>query len=128
MTGVSARVDFRPTNSAINKHRAFVRVEEGTYVNGKWKFLRIWNGDQTDYGLNFITVPQVLGYEAENVVTKNACSERLAFKKSNLERTGFNIDPAGSQLDNFLLKRVLDIPFLHIVDCRPSSSYAISRR
>jgi beta-galactosidase GanA len=58
VTGVSARVDFRPVDTA--KHRAFVKVEEGTYVDGKWKFLRIWNGDQTDYGLNFTTKPQVL--------------------------------------------------------------------
>jgi hypothetical protein len=35
-------------------------VEEGTYVDGKWKLLRIWNGDQTDYGLNFKSLPQVL--------------------------------------------------------------------
>ncbi len=60
VTGVSARVDFRPTDAASGKHRAFVKVEEGTYVDGKWKFLRIWNGDQTDYGLNFTTKPQVL--------------------------------------------------------------------
>jgi beta-galactosidase GanA len=59
VTGVSARVDFRPTDAA-GKHREFVRVEEGSYVDGKWKFLRIWNGDQTDYGLNFTTQPQVL--------------------------------------------------------------------
>jgi beta-galactosidase GanA len=60
VTGVSARVDFRPIDTASGKHRAFVKVEEGTYVDGKWKFLRIWNGDQTDYGLNFTTQPQVL--------------------------------------------------------------------
>jgi beta-galactosidase GanA len=60
VTGVSARVDFRLTDAASGKHREFVRVEEGTYVDGKWKFLRIWNGDQTDYGLNFTTLPQVL--------------------------------------------------------------------
>jgi beta-galactosidase GanA len=60
VTGVSARVDFRLTNAASGKHREFVKVEEGTYVDGKWKFKRIWNGDQTDYGLNFTTVPQVL--------------------------------------------------------------------
>jgi len=58
VTGVSARVDFRPIDQA--KHREFVRVEEGMYVDGKWKFKRIWNGDQTDYGLNFTTQPQVL--------------------------------------------------------------------
>ena len=60
VTGVSARVDFRLSDPATGKHRAFVKVEEGTYVDGKWKFLRIWNGDQTDYGLNFTMQPQVL--------------------------------------------------------------------
>jgi hypothetical protein len=60
VTGVSSRVNFRPTDEAGGKRRAFVKVEEGTYVDGKWKFLRIWNGDQTDYGLNFTTQPQVL--------------------------------------------------------------------
>jgi hypothetical protein len=60
VTGLSARVDFRPTDAASGKHREFVRVEEGSYVDGKWKFLRLWNGDQTDYGLNFTTQPQVL--------------------------------------------------------------------
>ena len=60
VTGVAARVDFRLTDAASGKHREFVKVEEGTYVDGKWKFLRIWNGDQTDYGLNFTTQPQVL--------------------------------------------------------------------
>jgi hypothetical protein len=60
VTGVSAWVDFRPADAASGKHREFVRVEEGTYVDGKFKFLRIWNGDQTDYGLNFTGLPQVL--------------------------------------------------------------------
>jgi beta-galactosidase GanA len=58
VTGMAARVDFKPTDAG--KHREFLKVEEGTYVDGKWKFLRIWNGDQTDYGLNFTTQPQVL--------------------------------------------------------------------
>jgi beta-galactosidase GanA len=57
---MGTRVDFRPTDTASGKRRAFVRVEEGTYVDGKWKFRRVWNGDQTDYGLNFTAQPQVL--------------------------------------------------------------------
>jgi len=28
-----------------------VRVEEGTYENGTFKFHRIWNGDETDWGI-----------------------------------------------------------------------------
>jgi hypothetical protein len=35
-------------------------VEEGTYENGAFKFRRILNGDQTDYGLNFSSAPLVL--------------------------------------------------------------------
>ena len=70
VTGVSARVDFRPSDEPPRpptggpapgaKRRQWVRVEEGTYVDGKFKMVRIWNGDQTDYGLNFTSAPQVL--------------------------------------------------------------------
>jgi len=60
VTGVSARVDFGLTDATSGKHRAYIRVEEGSYVDGKWKMARIWNGDQTDYGLNFKSLPQVL--------------------------------------------------------------------
>jgi hypothetical protein len=60
ITGVSARVDFRLTDATGGKHRAYIRVEEGSYVDGKWKMARIWNGDQTDYGLNFKSLPQIL--------------------------------------------------------------------
>jgi hypothetical protein len=35
-------------------------VEEGTYENGAFKFRRILNGDQTDYGLPFTSAPQLL--------------------------------------------------------------------
>jgi beta-galactosidase GanA len=37
-----------------------VSVEEGTFRNGTWVTTRVWNGDQTDYGLNLIDRPQVL--------------------------------------------------------------------
>jgi beta-galactosidase GanA len=58
VTGVHARVDFEPAEQG--KHRQFVEVQEGVYDKDVWKFVRIWNGDQTDYGLNFTSVPQVL--------------------------------------------------------------------
>jgi beta-galactosidase GanA len=58
VTGVHARVDFAPTEQG--KQRQFIRVEEGKYEDGVWKFLRVWNGDQTDYGLNFTSASQVL--------------------------------------------------------------------
>jgi beta-galactosidase GanA len=58
VTGVHARIDFKPADAA--KQRQFLRVEEGSYEQGVWRMTRIWNGDQTDYGLNFTSAPQVL--------------------------------------------------------------------
>ena len=29
-------------------------------AQGQWVFERVWNGDQTDYGLNFTSAPQLL--------------------------------------------------------------------
>ena len=60
VTGFFCRVDFHPTDAASGKQRDFIRVEEGSYENGTFKPTRIWNGDQTDWGLNFTSVPQVL--------------------------------------------------------------------
>ena len=37
-----------------------LRVEEGRFENGKWIFRRVWNGDQTDNGLNLVDRQQVL--------------------------------------------------------------------
>jgi beta-galactosidase GanA len=58
VTAVHARVDFVPADA--EKQRQFVKVEEGSYEGDVWHFARIWNGDQTDYGLNFTSAPQVL--------------------------------------------------------------------
>jgi hypothetical protein len=82
VTGFNCSVDFRPagaeqqrksgnivvgtgqTPSALIdgkwQHRQFLRVEEGAYENGAFKFQRILNGDQTDWGLNFSSEPEVL--------------------------------------------------------------------
>ncbi len=52
VAGHHVRVDFKP-NFGQDKKRLFMSVEEGTYDStGKWQMKRIWNGDQTDYGLN----------------------------------------------------------------------------
>jgi len=58
VAGFFCRVDFRPADN--NKRRQFLRVEEGTYENSVFKFGRILNGDQTDWGLNFGSEPLVL--------------------------------------------------------------------
>jgi hypothetical protein len=52
IAGHHVRVDFTPT-FAPGKKRLWLKVEEGSYdAAGNWKTARIWNGDQTDYGLN----------------------------------------------------------------------------
>ncbi len=60
VAGLSCRVDFQPSDTASGKQREFLRVEEGKYADGGFKPIRIWNGDQTDWGLNFTSVPQPL--------------------------------------------------------------------
>lgn len=60
MTGFDARVTFKLSPSGKGKQAEYVRVEEGRYENGNWHFIRIWNGDQTDWGLNFKHVPYAL--------------------------------------------------------------------
>lgn len=37
-----------------------VRVEEGTFTGGHWVSSRVWNGDQTDYGVNIVDRPALL--------------------------------------------------------------------
>jgi len=51
VTGIDARVEFRL--GTPSGHMQILRAEEGRYDNGTWKVLRLWNGDQTDFGLNF---------------------------------------------------------------------------
>ena len=60
VAGHHVRVDFKPT-FAPGKKRLFLKVEEGNYdAAGNWKTARIWNGDQTDYGLNLKADENVL--------------------------------------------------------------------
>ncbi|RHW18931.1 beta-galactosidase [Sphingomonas gilva] len=60
VTGNHARVSFALADPAPGESSLLVRVEEGHYKGGEWVFERVWNGDQTDYGLNFTDLPQVL--------------------------------------------------------------------
>lgn len=54
LTGDHIRFDFSPR--AGGPAQAMVlRVEEGQLVNGTFVVDRVWNGDQTDYGLNLVT-------------------------------------------------------------------------
>jgi len=61
VAGFHARVSFDVADRSRKLKMQFARVEEGTFQeDGTWKFLRIWNGDQTDWGLNLTAAPQVL--------------------------------------------------------------------
>ena len=77
VTGAFCRIDFR---AASGGQRDFLCVEEGAYeiastesssrsadvsaegdsAMGTFHPVRIWNGDETDWGLNFSSAPQVL--------------------------------------------------------------------
>ncbi|SDA36854.1 DUF5597 domain-containing protein [Sphingomonas sp. NFR15] len=57
--GDHVRVSFAPAPGSP-ANGIVVRVEEGRFENGRWLMSRIWNGDQTDYGLNFVNQPNVL--------------------------------------------------------------------
>ena len=65
VTGYDARVTFEPAPQRPTRFM-MARVEEGHYEHGKWIFDRLWNGDQTDWGLNFTTLPQVLRVRLAN--------------------------------------------------------------
>ncbi|MFJ1471994.1 DUF5597 domain-containing protein [Massilia orientalis] len=60
VTGQNARLTFSANKAIKDRAAIFERVEEGRFVNGKWVMSRVWNGDQTDYGLNFTDRPVVL--------------------------------------------------------------------
>ena len=60
VTALRTRVSFSPSTEIVDKHHMIERVEEGHFEDGKWIFERVWNGDQTDWGLNFTSVPHLL--------------------------------------------------------------------
>jgi beta-galactosidase GanA len=59
LTGDHVRVTFgtRPGGPA---NGLVVKVEEGHFDQGRWVMERLWNGDQTDYGINLIDRPTIL--------------------------------------------------------------------
>ena len=60
VTGYLCRVDFEVADAATGAQREFLRVEEVRYEGGAFRPVRIWNGDETDWALNFGSAPQVL--------------------------------------------------------------------
>ena len=61
LSGSDVRVKFALASPAAGENTTFLRVEEGTFAaDGRWTMSRVWNGDQTDYGLNFTGEPRLL--------------------------------------------------------------------
>jgi beta-galactosidase GanA len=50
--GFDAHVQFRPTRGSKEQNSQFLRVEEGTFVEGEWRTDRVLNGDQTFFAAN----------------------------------------------------------------------------
>jgi len=53
VTGIDARVSFHAPGRLPGLRMQILSAEEGSYENGVWKAARLWNGDETDRGLNF---------------------------------------------------------------------------
>ncbi len=60
VTGYHSRVTFELAAPKNHEKTQLLRVEEGFYRDGSWHFLRVWNGDQIDFGLNLTSGTQVL--------------------------------------------------------------------
>jgi hypothetical protein len=53
VTGVDTSISFHLAGKLPWIHSQIVSAEQGTYENGVWKPLRLWNGDEDDRGLCF---------------------------------------------------------------------------
>jgi len=60
VTGEDASVSFHLPGKLPWIHSQIVSAEQGTYENGAWKPVRLWNGDETDRGLSFYGKPEVV--------------------------------------------------------------------
>jgi hypothetical protein len=60
VTGVDASVNFHLPGKLPWTRSEILSAEEGSYENGGWKPLKLWNGDETDRGLCFYGKPAVV--------------------------------------------------------------------
>ena len=59
--GSNVRLRLGLADAGKGEQAMMARVEEGNYgPDGAWHMMRVWNGDQTDYGLNFPSEPVLL--------------------------------------------------------------------
>jgi hypothetical protein len=52
--GFDAHVEFRPVRGSKEQNAQFLKVEEGTYVDGQWKTTRVLNGDETFFSARLL--------------------------------------------------------------------------
>jgi hypothetical protein len=50
---VDVSVSFHLPGRLPGMRMQILAAEEGSYQNGSWKPVRLWNGDETDRGLQF---------------------------------------------------------------------------
>jgi len=60
VAGFDVAVSFHLPGHLPGLRMQILSAEEGTYENGSWKPLRLWNGDETDRGLRFHQHPAVI--------------------------------------------------------------------
>jgi hypothetical protein len=60
VTGMDASISFHLPGKLPWIHSQVISAEQGTYENGVWKPLRLWNGDEDDRGLCFHEKPEVV--------------------------------------------------------------------
>lgn len=60
VTGVDASVVFHLPNKPAWIRSQVLTAEQGSYEDGVWKPVRLWNGDETDRGLCFYDKPTVV--------------------------------------------------------------------
>ena len=53
VTGVDCSVRFHLSGRLPGMRMQILSAQEGSYQNGTWKPVRLWNGDETDRGLQF---------------------------------------------------------------------------
>jgi hypothetical protein len=53
VTGVDVSVSFHLPGKQPGQRMQILSAEEGTFENGVWKPIKLWNGDETDRGLAF---------------------------------------------------------------------------
>jgi len=60
VTGIDASISFHLPGKLPWSRSEVISAEQGTYENGVWKPVRLWNGDENDRGFCFYEKPEVV--------------------------------------------------------------------